>query len=272
MNHPSCIKMPAIKESAKDPSSSNTREISRVPEELDTGFRDQLCTKNDLITIANETFGNNKWSHFVTNQTLDFVEYVTGKYHVGCATFVKVQLSNGITHEDLGYSNSSGTNKGLVIFSARTSSITNALRNTLLYFGGEVAIKIRALLNVKNETYSVISAIGEPQKIVINKNPTTRITPPACHSTPEKAASILMVNAPAPSHHVNHALDIADKRSSSPTNSEAKEIGGLIEKDVITTEEERKRLERKRRQKEKQEEYRKLLKSKQGLEKPNPRY
>lgn len=96
-------------------------------------------TYNELITIANEIFGHGKWSHAVTSQTvgmdnqnncfykfliiyfwfLDFVEYVMGRYLIGCAAFVRVQLPDGTFHEEMGYSNAESSVKGTAVFEAR---------------------------------------------------------------------------------------------------------------------------------------------------------
>lgn len=251
-------------------SSQNTNSSTREPADV----RDQLFTKNDLIAVANETFGHDKWSHAVTNQTLDFVEYVTGKYYVGCAAFVKVQLSDSSYHEDMGYSNSVDTNKGLAILSARTGSITNALKNTLLCFGGDIAAKIKTFVKAKtNESNSVISVIAEPQRIVFSK---PKLAPPQAQSTPQKILPSPLFIVPVTSGSENGAIPPAnnnERKLRSPTCLIVKPVENnpmQVDKPVSTEEE--KRLERKRRQAQKQEEYRKLLKEKEAAEKPNARF
>ena len=42
-----------------------------------------------LISLANEIFGFNGWSHSVTSSNIDFVDYTAGKYYVGVAAFVR---------------------------------------------------------------------------------------------------------------------------------------------------------------------------------------
>ena len=49
----------------------------------------------------------------------DFVDYVTGRYHAGCASIVKVQVNNGNFHEEMGYSYAEGSSKGSAIQRAR---------------------------------------------------------------------------------------------------------------------------------------------------------
>ena len=41
-------------------------------------------------TIANEIFGFNGWSSSVTNTTIDFVDFVNGRFYVGVCAQVKV--------------------------------------------------------------------------------------------------------------------------------------------------------------------------------------
>ena len=60
------------------------------------------------IYLANEIFGFNGWSHSVSQQTIDFVDHSQGKFYVGVSAFVKVQLKDGIFHEDIGYGVSEG--------------------------------------------------------------------------------------------------------------------------------------------------------------------
>ena len=60
------------------------------------------------ISLANEIFGFNGWSHSVSQQTIDFVDHSQGKFYVGVSAFVKVQLKDGIFHEDIGYGVSEG--------------------------------------------------------------------------------------------------------------------------------------------------------------------
>ena len=76
------------------------------------------------ISLANEIFGFNGWSHSVTQQTIDFVDHnqvrktnmlargnmmiIQGRFYVGVSAFVRVQLKDGVFHEDIGYGTSEG--------------------------------------------------------------------------------------------------------------------------------------------------------------------
>lgn len=57
---------------------------------------------------------------FMHTLLLDFVKCTEGRYYVGCSAFVKVQLADGIFHEDMGYSNFNAQDEGLATFTART--------------------------------------------------------------------------------------------------------------------------------------------------------
>ncbi|CAJ0962780.1 unnamed protein product [Ranitomeya imitator] len=61
-----------------------------------------------VISLANEMFGYNGWSHSVTQQNVDFVDLSNGRFYVGVCAFVKVQLKDGSYHEDVGYGVSEG--------------------------------------------------------------------------------------------------------------------------------------------------------------------
>ena len=77
------------------------------------------------VSLANEIFGYNGWSHSVTQQTIDFVDHsqvsrsvkmipvyeilhLQGKFFVGVSAIVKVLLKDGVFHEDIGYGVSEG--------------------------------------------------------------------------------------------------------------------------------------------------------------------
>nr|XP_015208762.1 PREDICTED: DNA repair protein RAD52 homolog [Lepisosteus oculatus] len=45
-----------------------------------------------VISLANEMFGYNGWSHSISQQNIDFVDLINGKFYVGVSAFVKVQL------------------------------------------------------------------------------------------------------------------------------------------------------------------------------------
>uniref|UniRef100_A0A3P8S5D4 DNA repair protein RAD52 homolog n=1 Tax=Amphiprion percula TaxID=161767 RepID=A0A3P8S5D4_AMPPE len=48
-----------------------------------------------VVSLANEMFGYNGWSHSISQQNVDFVDFVNGKFYVGVSAFVKVQLKVG---------------------------------------------------------------------------------------------------------------------------------------------------------------------------------
>ncbi|XP_041349293.1 fibulin-2-like [Gigantopelta aegis] len=89
-----------------------------------------------LINIANETFGFNGWSHSVSQQTVDFVDHNNGRFYVGISALVKVQLKDGVYHEDIGYGVSEGLrSKALSIEKARKEAVTDGLKRALKSFG-----------------------------------------------------------------------------------------------------------------------------------------
>ncbi|GFN88846.1 DNA repair protein rad52 homolog [Plakobranchus ocellatus] len=89
-----------------------------------------------LTNLANETFGFNGWSHSVTQQTVDFVDFINGKFYVGVSALVRVQIKNGAFHEDLGYGVSEGMkSKGQALEKAKKESVTDGLKRALKSFG-----------------------------------------------------------------------------------------------------------------------------------------
>ncbi|XP_068217710.1 uncharacterized protein [Palaemon carinicauda] len=89
-----------------------------------------------LIALANEIFGFNGWSHSVTNQTIDFVDHYNSRYYVGISARVRVQLKDGVYHEDIGYGVSEGMkSKALSIEKARKEAVTDGMKRALKSFG-----------------------------------------------------------------------------------------------------------------------------------------
>lgn len=58
-----------------------------------------------IINLANEVFGFNGWSSSIVNMTIDYMDCnEEGKrYNVGVSCIVRVTLSCGVYHEDVGY-------------------------------------------------------------------------------------------------------------------------------------------------------------------------
>ncbi|KAM8971850.1 DNA repair protein RAD52 homolog [Pelodytes ibericus] len=89
-----------------------------------------------VISLANEMFGYNGWSHSITQQNVDFVDLSNGKFYVGVCAFVKIQLKDGSYHEDVGYGVSEGLkSKALSLEKARKEAVTDGLKRALKCFG-----------------------------------------------------------------------------------------------------------------------------------------
>uniref|UniRef100_A0A096M3X4 DNA repair protein RAD52 homolog n=1 Tax=Poecilia formosa TaxID=48698 RepID=A0A096M3X4_POEFO len=85
-----------------------------------------------VISLANEMFGYNGWSHSISQQNVDFVDLINGKFYVGVSAFVKVQLKDGSFHEDVGYGVSEGLrSKALSLEKARKEAVTDGMKRAL---------------------------------------------------------------------------------------------------------------------------------------------
>lgn len=110
--------------------SKPTNELCRTPN----------TTFYELVSVANTIFGEGQWCHSISNQTIgknhffnnkvhqlnfanhifpDFIDYISSKYCVGCASTIKVLKDNQVFHEDIGYSYKEGPIKGITIMNAR---------------------------------------------------------------------------------------------------------------------------------------------------------
>ncbi|XP_054476800.1 DNA repair protein RAD52 homolog [Anoplopoma fimbria] len=89
-----------------------------------------------VIGLANEMFGYNGWSHSISQQNVDFIDIINGKFYVGVSAFVKVQLKDGSFHEDVGYGVSEGLkSKALSLEKARKEAVTDGMKRALKCFG-----------------------------------------------------------------------------------------------------------------------------------------
>ncbi|XP_075870891.1 DNA repair protein RAD52 homolog isoform X2 [Nelusetta ayraudi] len=89
-----------------------------------------------VVSLANEMFGYNGWSHSITQQNVDFVDLINGKFYVGVSAFIKVQLKDGAYHEDIGYGVSEGLkSKALSLEKARKEAVTDGMKRALKCFG-----------------------------------------------------------------------------------------------------------------------------------------
>lgn len=122
------------------------------------------------VTLANQIFGYNGWSHSVTSQTIDFVDHNQGRFFVGVSAIVRVQLKDGCYHEDVGYGVSEGMrSKALSIEKARKEAVTDGLKRALKSFGNALGnclndkdyIKLIAGQQKELPCYSVIDQYEE---------------------------------------------------------------------------------------------------------------
>ncbi|XP_072942621.1 uncharacterized protein [Epargyreus clarus] len=102
--------------------------------------------RQQLINFGHAQWGFNNWSWAVSKQDLDFVDLTCGKYTAGVAAFVSITIKTlDIHRENVGYATALAPNKGSAIHRARKCAVTNALRETLLSFGGAVASELMEL-------------------------------------------------------------------------------------------------------------------------------
>lgn len=257
-----------------------------LPQQLD--LVKALALNNDLILLANQIFGEGKWSHNITSQTIDFIETFMGKYVCGCVTLLKVQLKDGTYHEDMGYCYTEGAMKGLAIHCARIGSLTDAFKRVLSCFGKEINTEIQNLSKKLSNSHMVADSLFNETE---NKTSETKMPEPCAQSTPfisnknnkekQKTEDVLKSKCPNVANEqvsVGQAVasSIAQQEQYIKTSSEMKShvqpsvLGNQKEQNNIeigdskpASEEELLRMERKRKQMEKQAEYKRLMKERE---------
>ncbi|XP_023705221.1 uncharacterized protein LOC111863274 isoform X2 [Cryptotermes secundus] len=139
-----------------------------------------------LVSLANETFGLYGWSHSVTHQNIDYIDCNSSKYSVGVAAFVKVELKNGIQHQDVGYGMCKDScSKGYAIAHARKEATTNGLREALRSFGCHFTGKVNECAGVRVESSVLKTSVQMDKHCLIHAVPgssthTTGASPRAC--------------------------------------------------------------------------------------------
>ncbi|KAI8915598.1 hypothetical protein EDD86DRAFT_185688 [Gorgonomyces haynaldii] len=88
------------------------------------------------ISIANEVFGFNGWTHSIVDQTVDFMDERDGRIALGVSCIVRVTLKDGTFHEDVGYGSIEGCrSKSLAFDKVKKEAATDALKRALKAFG-----------------------------------------------------------------------------------------------------------------------------------------
>ncbi|RVE49193.1 hypothetical protein evm_006200 [Chilo suppressalis] len=140
---------------------------------------EQQQRRQQLINFGHSQWGFNNWSWSVTKQELDFVDYANGKYCAGVVAYVSITVKNiDIHRENIGYATSLAANKGFAIYKSRKSAVTNALRETLLSFGGSVANELMESLETRAEVVPLATAVPDPVPEPVLPKP-EKASPPA---------------------------------------------------------------------------------------------
>lgn len=250
----SCIKIPVAQNDVSSRATESNDDLPCV-----------LNKNNELVNAANRVFVDG-WSHSVTNTSIDFIDNNGGKYSVGCYTTVKVQLANGIYHEDMGYCNTEANTKGLAIEKARVTSVTNALHKVLSCF-----TQMKGEMKHFNSSQNSTSNISSIVKTKVSLKRPISPQPPAAQSTPkvsrifEKILEKKTTNTVANGSKVSESRDKMETENidfdimfESPlqinTNSVSNAPAIRSTSTSSTLTEEEMRLEKKLRQREKKEE------------------
>ncbi|KAG1736133.1 Rad52/22 family double-strand break repair protein-domain-containing protein [Suillus paluster] len=91
-----------------------------------------------IINLANEVFGFNGWSSQIVNMTTDFMDCneESKRYNVGVSCIVRVTLSCGVYHEDVGYGAAENAkSKAQAIDKSKKEAVTDGVKRALRNFG-----------------------------------------------------------------------------------------------------------------------------------------
>lgn len=90
-----------------------------------------------IIALANEVFGYDGWNSETKSIEVDFVDQTPdGKFNVGVSAIVRIYLTNGNSHEDVGYGKlENSKSKADALDKCKKEAVTDALKRTLRTFG-----------------------------------------------------------------------------------------------------------------------------------------
>ena len=201
-----------------------------------------------VVTLANEIFGFNGWSHTVKSCDVDFVDYNQGRFYVGVSAIIRVTLRDGSYHEDQGYGVSEGMrSKALSIEKARKEAVTDGLKRALKSYGNALG----NCLSDKDYVRFIGSKLKpQPPKTFINDDV---INDDFTHKNIKEA---ILTSPPRPVkvQEDNSELNEESETSCLPTEETSN--------NKTVSDEEQKKLERLRKAKQKQQELSEKLKRK----------
>ncbi|KAI9347314.1 Rad52/22 double-strand break repair protein [Obelidium mucronatum] len=93
---------------------------------------------NQVLSLANEVFGFDGWSHSIVSSEIDFVDTSQdgSLVSLGVSTVVRVTLRDGTSHEDIGYGRiENARSKGTAFEKVKKESVTDAIKRALRSFG-----------------------------------------------------------------------------------------------------------------------------------------
>ncbi|XP_028169184.1 DNA repair protein RAD52 homolog isoform X3 [Ostrinia furnacalis] len=238
---------------------------------------EQQQKRQQLINFGHTQWGFNNWSWTVTKQDLDFVDFTNGKYCAGVCAYVSVTVKSFDIHrENIGYATSLAVNKGFAIYKSRKCAVTNALRETLLSFGGSVATELAELLeshkavtpppaphpapDENNQNAPNKMADAAPKNSPLNRGPRKEDCP-----ANNRALQPQIKNAPVATAHPMPAPALAPRppRPPVPPAPLRPNSNEATAAPPVDAAEEEARAERKRRQRQAQEEFRQRQMAKQ---------
>ncbi|GJJ14845.1 hypothetical protein Clacol_009113 [Clathrus columnatus] len=91
-----------------------------------------------IINLANQVFGFNGWSSNICSVSVDYLDPVDDgkRWNCGVSAVVRVTLSGGVYHEDIGYGVAENIKgKGTALDKCKKEAVTDGIKRTLRNFG-----------------------------------------------------------------------------------------------------------------------------------------
>jgi len=102
------------------------------------------------IELANDIFGPDGWSCSVVSSEVDYcAEDAPGRWSCGISALIRVSMTNGSSHEDVGYGIAEGMkSRGMALEKAKKEAISDGRKRALRLFGNGLGNCVCELLSL----------------------------------------------------------------------------------------------------------------------------
>ncbi|EKE38424.1 hypothetical protein ENUP19_0146G0039 [Entamoeba nuttalli] len=104
-----------------------------------------------IVEMANNIFGDDGWSNYITSFSIDSIEYENGQFEVTSSAQVKIELKDGTSHEDIGVATSYDKDRGVACQMSKKMAIGDGIKRAFRLFGNNLGNNLERKRNISNK-------------------------------------------------------------------------------------------------------------------------